>query len=105
MTLRNKEKLIGVIIMFLGVTFLMSSVFFIDLDEKDKKVKCFDRFRNEIIGEKCIEKADNLKSEFQILFMIGVMMVFWGFVDNSLSWDKWNEPKTNFFGIAVEERK
>ena len=105
MIMKNIGKLFGAITIIFGVILMMSSFLFIDIDEKDKKVPCYDRFSNKIIGETCIEKADGLTDEFFGFFMVGVIMFFFGFLFNVTSFDGWDEPPTNFFGFAVNSEQ
>ncbi len=102
MGIKNIEKFCGAILVILGVCLIIFSLGYIDFDEKDKKVSCYDRFRNEIIGETCIEKADMVKDEFSMFFFLGFLTLLLGLAINSLSSIEFLRKPTNFFGYAVK---
>jgi hypothetical protein len=106
MKIGNGEKLFGAIMILIGGLLLINSLLFINVDEKDKEVKCYDRHNNEIVGEICIKEKDYVEDEFYLLFFIGFILIVMGgyshLVSDFPSYSLYdNNPKTNFFGLEV----
>ena len=60
--------LIGIVLILLGVLFITSNLHLLDKPITEKEVKCYDKYSNEIIGEKCIDIIDPKNSFDGVLF-------------------------------------
>ena len=73
--------------MFFGfLTFIIGGLLAYGLDYGTTKVKCYDRFSNEIIGEKCIQKIgiDQGVGIVIVFLMMGIGIGFMGRMMNNL---------------------
>jgi|26BtaG_2_1085354.scaffolds.fasta_scaffold00103_23 hypothetical protein len=102
----NKERMISAIFVIISISaVLFGTIIFLygQYQEPEiKRTKCYDRFTNEIIGEKCLNEI----YPFQwggLLLVLGVfssaLSVAWNFIS-----DKENRP-TNFFGFEYRDIK
>ena len=103
MGMKNVGKFAMAMLAIIGIMLMMSSFLFIDSNEKDKKVPCYDRYSNQIVGETCIDKADGFTDEFVAFIFVGWIFFFIGMIGNAISFDDLREPltNTNFFGFEV----
>ena len=76
-------KVIGVIT-FLLLFGLGMFVIFADVDDEVKVVKCYDRYNNEILGEKCIDRPNGDEQAFKIV--IGSFAILGGLMIGGMMW-------------------
>ena len=64
--------------MVMGFTFIaFSFIYNLGYEPTEQKIKCYDRFSNEIIGETCIEK-DFISEESEIILFFGSLFLILG---------------------------
>lgn len=75
--LRRVYFLIGVILILLAILLIVSNLFLFNEPITEKEVKCYDKYSNEIIGEKCI-KIHNPKDSFGFVCALSFYLVLFG---------------------------
>ncbi|KKN01278.1 hypothetical protein LCGC14_1129360 [marine sediment metagenome] len=66
--------------MVMGFTFIaFSFIYNLGYEPTEQKIKCYDRFSNEIIGETCIEK-DFISEESEIILGVGFAFLLSGWI-------------------------
>ena len=51
-------RIIGIFLILIGIAFIIYYIPFIkDVEVIEKEVDCFDKYRNKIVGQKCIENS------------------------------------------------
>ena len=70
-------SLIGIVLILLAVLLLVGSLHLLKEPITEKEVKCYDKYSNEIIGEKCINIIDP-EDDFGIMCIVAFYMALIG---------------------------
>ena len=98
MKLKNDGKFVCAALMIIGILIMLSSAFFVEPID-NKKIDCYDRHHNKIIGLECESHGTELTSESIGLILIGFLVYLFSLIIHTYKND---DDDTNFFGFETK---